>query len=262
MHDKKNNKEHRLTAILQSYQEQLMDTKATDIIAILAKGGLGAIPIYGPIFAEIIGSLIPNQRIDRIFSLLKALESKIDEKEKAKVEKRMLEEKSIDLMEDGFMQAARALSEERIEYIASLLKNSLTDEDLEHIQYKRLLFILGELNDVEVLMLKSYSMIWVKRREFEKKPQDVLTEPIVLYRDPQEKSDKHTIYKTYEANLVRLGLLSIRFEEPKPGELPEFDETTGTMKAQGYDITSLGMLLLRTIDQDDEAWWKNIKHPQ
>ena len=34
----------------------------------------------------------------------------------------MLEEKSVDLMEDGFLQAARALSEERIEYIASLLK--------------------------------------------------------------------------------------------------------------------------------------------
>ena len=262
MHDKTNNKEHHLTAILQNYKEQLMDTKATDIIAILTKGGLGAIPYLGPIAAEIIGNLIPNQRIDRIFSLLKTLESKIDEEEKSKVEKRMLEEKSIDLMEDGFMQAARALSEERIEYIASLLKNGLTNEGLEHIQYKKLLFLLGELNDVEVLMLKSHSMIWAKRHEFEKKHQDALAEPIALHRDPQEKVDKHTIYKTYEANLVRLGLLSLSFEKPEQGELPEFDAETGMLKAQGYNMTSLGILLLRSIDQDGDAWWKDIQRPQ
>ena len=262
MHDKTNNKEHRLTAILQSYQEQLMDTKVTDIIAILAKGGLGAIPIYGPIFAEIIGSLIPNQRIDRIFSLLKTLESKIDEKERAKVEKRMLEEKSIDLMEDGFMQAARALSEERIEYIASLLKNSLTNEDLEHIAYKRLLFLLGELNDIEVFILKSHLGSIAEQQEFQRKHQDVLAVPRVYLGAPQEQVDEHAIYETYEANLVRLGLLSIRFEEPEQGELPELDAETGMLKAQGYDMTSLGKLLLRSIDQDGDAWWKNIQRPQ
>ena len=134
------------------------------------------------------------------------------------------------------------------------MKNSLTNEDLEYIQYKKLLFLLGELNDVEVLMLKSHSMAWAKRHEFEKKHQDALTEPIVLYRDPQEKADKHTIYKTYEANLVRLGLLEIRFEKPRPEELPEFDEKTGMLKAQGHDMTSLGKLLLRSIDQDGDVW--------
>ena len=96
----------------------------------------------GTLAGEIVESIIPNQRIDRIASLLKTLELKIDPEEKAKIEARMLEEKSVDLMEDGFLQAARALSEERIDYIASLLKNSLTDEDLEHIAYKKLLSIL------------------------------------------------------------------------------------------------------------------------
>ena len=239
-----------------------MNIKATDVVAILAKGGLGAIPYVGPLAAEIIGNLIPNQRIDRIFSFLKALESKIDEKEKAKVEKRMLEEKSIDLMEDGFIQAARTLSEERIEHIASLLKNSLTDEDLEHIAYKKLLFLLGELNDVEVLILKSYSMTIAKQAEFRIRYQDTLTVPYVSLGSSQEQVDKHAIYEAYCANLTRLDLLKMRFQKPKRGELPEFDEKTGMVKAQGYEITSLGMLLLRSIDQDDEAWWKNIKRPQ
>ena len=212
--------------------------------------------------AEIIGSLIPDQRIDRIASLLKILESKIDEEDKDKVEKRMLEEKSIDLMEDGFMQAARALSEERIEYIASLLKNSLTNEDLEHIAYKRLLSLLGELNDIEVLILTSRLGSIAEQQEFRRKHQDVLAIPPFYLGAPQEQVDKHAIYETYEANLVRLGLLSLWFEEPEQGKLPEFDAETGMLKAHGYYITSLGKLLLRSIDQDDDAWRKNIQRPQ
>jgi hypothetical protein len=44
-----------------------------------------------------------------------------------------------------------------------------------------------------------------------------------------------------------LGLLKIRFNKPNKGEVPEFDEHTGMIKAQGYDITSLGELFLRSI---------------
>lgn len=230
-----------------------MDINKNDIAVIIGKAALGAIPYLGPLASEIIGNLIPNQRIDRIVSLLKILESKIDEEERTKVERRMLEEKSIDLMEDGFMQAARALSEERIEHIASLLKNSLTNEDLEHIQYKRLLFLLSELNDVEVLMLKSRSGSIAEQQEFQRKHQDVLAVPRIYLGAPQEQVDQHAIYETYQTNLARLGLLKVRFRKPKRGELPEFDENTGMVKAQGYGITSLGMLLLRSIDQDDNA---------
>ena len=228
-----------------------MDINENDIAAIIGKVSLSVIPCVGPLVAEIIGNVIPNQRIDRIFSLLKALESKIDEKERAKVEKRMLEEKSIDLMEDGFMQAARALSEKRIEYIASLLKNSLTNEDVEHIAYKRLLSLLGELNDIEVLILKAYSMPGGKHGEFWSKHN--LNKPSVHLGSSQEEVDKNAIHETYFTNLTRLGLLRIRFRKPKRGELPEFDEKTGMVKSQGYNITSLGRLLLRSIDQDEDS---------
>ena len=230
-----------------------LDIKATDIAATLVKGGMGAVPIYGPIIAEVISNLIPNQRIDRIVSFIKALESKVDEEVRDKVEKNMLEEKSIDLMEDGFLQAARALSEERIEYIASLLKNSLTDEDLEHIAYKKLLLLLGELNDVEVLILKSHSGSIAEQQEFRMRYQDALAVPYTSLASSREQIDKHAIYEAYRANLTRLDLLKIRFQTPKRGELPEFDEKTGMVKAQGYDITSLGRLLLRSIDQDDDS---------
>jgi hypothetical protein len=34
------------------------------------------------------------------------------------------------------------------------------------------------------------------------------------------------------------------------GELPDFDERTGRIKANGYKVTALGKLLLRLIDQN------------
>ena len=229
-----------------------MKNKMSDIAVILGKVGLSSIPTVGPLVAEIIGNLIPDLRFKRIFSLLEALESKIDPEEKEKIEARMLEEKSVDLMEDGFLQAARALSEERIEHIASLLKNSLTDEDLERSAYKRLLFLLGEINDGEVIILKSYSMYGTEQQEFWENHREVLTAPVVYLGASQEEVDKNAIYETYKMNLTHLGLLRIRFKKPKRGEFPELDEKTGMVKASGYDITSLGRLLLRSIDQTED----------
>ena len=231
-----------------------MNTKRTDVAAIIGKGLLGAIPFVGPLAAEIVGAVIPNQRIDRIESLLKLLESKIPEEDRLKVEERFISSDSVDLIEDGFIQVSRALSENRKEYIASLLKNSLTDNDLKHIEYKRLLSILGELNDLEVLILKSKTVHRMdpKHNEFWKAHEDALTSPRAHMGSTLEEIDKHTIYQTHKSHLVNLGLLEAKFKKPKRGELPEFDDKTGMIKAQSYDITSLGRLLLRSIDQGGE----------
>lgn len=230
-----------------------LDIKRNDLIASGLKSTLGAIPYLGPFISEIVGSVIPNQRIDRIASLLKALEAKIDPEEKAKVDARILEEKSVDLMEDGFLQAARALSEERIDYIASLLKNSLTDEDLEQIAYKKLLSILSELNDAEVLLLKFHTRqtTWGWVEKFRSKHPGVLSDPMYL-RTSQKEVEKHAICEAYTINLSRLGLIKSMFNRPWKDELPELDEQTGMMKSSGYYITDLGRLLLRSIDQDEE----------
>lgn len=232
-----------------------IDVKKKDVVASVLKGYLSGLPVLGPMVAEMIDDLIPNQRIDRIASLLKVLESKIDPKEKVKVEARMLEEKSIDLMEDGFLQAARALSEERIEYIASLLKNGLTDEDLERSAYKRLLFILGEINDIEVLLLKFYTKLTTigRAEEFRSKHPGILTAYINIGTS-QKEVDKHAVCEAYTTNLSRLGLIKSTFDRPWMDEPPEFDEQTGMMKSSGYIITDLGRLLLRSIDQSDKDW--------
>ena len=54
-----------------------MKSNVKDLATIFGKGLVGAIPFVGPLAAEIVGSIIPNQRIDRIETFLKMLESKI-----------------------------------------------------------------------------------------------------------------------------------------------------------------------------------------
>ena len=243
-----------------------MSTEKADVTAIIGKGLVGAIPFVGPLVAEIVGTTIPNQRIDRIESLLKLLESKILEDEKEKVKQRIVSPEYIDLMEDGFWQAARALSEERKDYIAALLKNSLTDDELKYIEYKRVMSILGELNDLEILILKSISMdrLGEEYKKFWEMHGDALELPSVVFGETTEEGiDKRAIYGAHTLHLANIGLL--KEEKPKdvtdfynksesysnllPDFTSTFDKETEVIKAENCTITRLGKLLLRSIDQ-------------
>ncbi len=229
-----------------------------DLATMFSKGIVGAIPFVGPLAAEIIGATIPNQRIDRIENFLDKLEKKINEIDKEKVKESIKKPETIDLFEDAFIQASRALSNDRKEYIASLLKNSLNDDEIKHVEYKRLLSLLGEVNDIEILMLISQRFNTIggndpEAEQFWKKHGEVIQEPPAYMGSTQEELDKHTIYLAHKLHLVNLGLLKLRFKTPRKGEIPEFDEKTGMIKSSGYDSTSLGRLLVKAIDQGEES---------
>ncbi|HOO50825.1 MAG TPA: hypothetical protein PLK94_05995 [Alphaproteobacteria bacterium] len=231
-----------------------METKTSDIAAIFSKGILALIPFVGPLAAEIIGNLIPNQRWDRLEKFLIILEEKINKLDNGNVKEKFMTEESIDLMEDAFWQTSRAISDERKDYIAALIKNSLSDEELKHLEYKKLLSLLGQINDLEILILKSYSLYQGDDEydDFWEKHEKALMPPSATLGSSQEEFDRDAIFEAHENHLVSLNLLKGQFRRPTRGELPEFDEKTGMMKAQGYDITSLGRLLLRSIDQGGE----------
>ena len=50
-----------------------LDNNKADLAAITARASLGAIPVAGSFLAEIAGTLIPNQRIDRIAKFVNEL---------------------------------------------------------------------------------------------------------------------------------------------------------------------------------------------
>jgi hypothetical protein len=226
--------------------------RVEDIIVLFSKGGLGAIPFAGPLLAELVGQVIPNQRMDRLEEYARILDTKLASIETELLDRKKQDPGFVDLFEDSLYQAARALSQERLEYIASLIKNSLTEEEIEYVYYKQLLALLGEINDVEILILKLYSLQPGLRREFWDTHEDALQTPLAVMGSPQQDIESSTIHASFKAHLVRLGLLKIKFQKPKKGEIPEFDEKTGMMKAKEHDITPLGRLLIRGIDHESK----------
>lgn len=71
---------------------------------------------------------------------------------------------------------------------------------------------------------------------------------VPTFGSSKEDIDRAAIYKTFEDNLVRLGLLRLRFYKGGKKEPPEFDYRTGTLKSSGLEITRLGRLLLKSLD--------------
>jgi hypothetical protein len=229
-----------------------LSTNKIDIVVSVGKGAAGLVPFFGGTIGEIIGNIIPNQRIDRIVHFLESLDGKVSEVEKEQYKSKITSPGFVDMMEDAFQQASRALTDERIEYISELIKQGLKDDQLAIIEKKKILWLLGELNDLEIIILKSYDHTTSQDEEFHNKHQDVIIGPQAYLGSSQEEVDKYSIHQTYRKHLEDLRLLSMNFKKPRRGEFPEFDERTGMMKSSGYSITNLGNLLLRYIGLSQE----------
>jgi len=231
-----------------------LDNNITDKVASISKGVVGAAPIIGPLLAEVVGNLIPNQRIDRISKFIRSLDERVAGLEKRPLYSIFNDPYFIDLLEDGFWSAARALSEERIDYIATVVANGISENREKTLEAKRFIQLLAELNDIEVIILRSYLMHPQEDQEFHDKHEDILTPPAAHLGSTEGEVGKSQIYNSYKENLAKLNLLKRRFKRPKRGELPDFDEKTGMIKATGYEITYLGRMLLVHIGLAETPW--------
>src|SRR5262245_41856645 len=110
-----------------------LDNNKRDKLTLAAKGIVGAIPVVGALAAEIVGAIIPNQRLDRIARFLELLAEKVAHLEESSIAAKMRTEEFIDLFEDGMIQASRAMSDERKQHLASLFQNALENETLDHL---------------------------------------------------------------------------------------------------------------------------------
>jgi len=199
-----------------------------DYITSAVKGTLGIVPFAGSLLAELAGTVIPNQRLDRIAKFVVVLETKLSNLEQDFIRSQLADENFSDLLEEGARQAARSLGDERREYIASLIANSLSQQDIEYIESKHLLRILGELNDIEVIWLRFYlEPALGGDEEFRDAHENILTPIMASISDPPSVLDKEALQESYKQHLSQLGLL-------KP-------------QNNNYQIAPLGRLLLRQI---------------
>lgn len=232
---------------------EIVKAKAVDYLASGARVALSAIPIAGSVLAEVAGSIIPNQRVDRIADFAAKLEERIADLEEAQVRNELHDEEFTDLLEESLRQASRAVSEDRRKYLASLVANSLSIEAVKHSDTKHLMRILGELNDVEVLWLRHYLVPTLGGdEEFRELHKDIFEPVTATTSSSPEELDEHALQQSYRDHLVRLGLVKEYLRKGKDG-LPEFDRMTGQPKVSRWEASQLGRLLLRSIGMINAA---------
>ena len=235
-------------------QSEELENQKKDWAVSVSKGVLGAVPLVGGLLGEVVGWVIPNQRMDRISRYVAQLEEKLGQLDKEFLSHRLTSPETIDLLEDSFFQAARALIDERMKQIAEVVKQGVTEERIKVGQCKRVLQILGDLTDFEILLLRAYALHWNREHPFIKENIEILMVKPAYIGAPQEILDAYFLHENYKSNLARLGLLKPNYEYDMKTKMPTFDSMTHGLKIRGYDITGLGRLVISTLDgfPDDE----------
>lgn len=226
-----------------------LDASPKDRGADLAKTLSSVLPGVGPFIAQILLNDLPGLRIDRVVDFIRRLAKRVDALEFGQ---KLRNEASIDLVEEGAHQSTRALSEERREHIAALVAFGLSGEEVERIEAKRLLALLSSIDDDQIIMLAAKLHRYQQDEMFHTNHAKILMPYPTHMQSTREELDAAEIADLARSQLVSLGLLRIRFKTPRSGTLPEFDDKTGMIKAQGNELTSLARLLLRRIGLAEE----------
>jgi len=215
-----------------------LDANNLDRLTSVAKGVVGACPLIGPLASEAIGHLIPNQRLDRVVQFLRELEDEVCQVDSRllNVESNLRKPEGLGLLEEGLVQAARAISQERQERLARLIGRALTEEKVKYAESKKLLNLFHELTDPEVLWLIYYSTSPTMESEFHKQliedNPDVLKPVSREMGATQEQIDRGAMQESYKSTLLRLGLVKEH--------------------GRSLQISALGGLLVRYIEARSE----------
>jgi hypothetical protein len=178
-----------------------LGSRLPDHAAATARALVSWVPFVGGALAEIVTQIVPNQRIDRLEKYLVFLQEEIANQKVS--EDRLKQPENVDLIEDGAYLAVRALSDQRKRYIARCVAEGIALAEIEHIREKRILSLLDQLDDEEILILDAYGAIPgdEAREKFEK-----LRPPAPIMSAPREIHEQNSLY---QASLDKLESLSL-----------------------------------------------------
>jgi hypothetical protein len=200
------------------------DIDETDVDRAVAASTLvlSAIPTIVPLIAEAVKHGIPKRRIERIARMLKFLGNQVSGLEEDVLAHRMRTEEFLDLFEDGLWQTTRALTEERLAHIASLLKNSIKSDDLAHEQEKMLLSLLGQLNDSELILLGWYgtNMVGERANAYYARHEDIVG-PTIRESLMSEEEERNITLRLYPKT-ARLSKMWAQASSTSASQLPAF----------------------------------------
>lgn len=224
-----------------------LDDNWRDRLVAVTKGAVGAVPLAGGLIAEIVGAIIPGQRADRITEYLRALSTRVEGMSQELRDAITSNPHKVDLIEAGGYQAARATSQERVNRIVEAVARGLSNENANLIRRKRLLQLLGDLDDDEVSLLDAYGRSYGggDRMALERVNRP---DPVHMQSSSVE-IEQNYLFDAGKANLIRLGLLKKHYSNVRKGEVPEFDSRTGDYK-HSVEVSGLGRLLLKEIGME------------
>ena len=203
----------------------------------LARAVGSMVPIAGPLIAELITEAVPGQRLERAEDWLRHLTERLAGVEEAVLRARLRKPENVALFEEGMYQAARAFSEERRRQIAELVAGGIADDRRDQLESQRILRLLGELDDAEVIVLASY--LQKNREDYWERHANVLRGLEVNKGSSRDELDVATVREAGRQHLVRLSLLD-----------------QGTLGgAASIQLNGLGRLLLRRIGLAGEDDW-------
>jgi hypothetical protein len=233
--------------------DRSLDDRVNDTVVLVTKGALGAVPFVGGLLAEVLGRLVPNQRIDRIADFLLELAARVDHVEKQVLVQALTSPEGRDLLEDGLAAASRALTIGRRKRLAAAFAKALTAVEIDHIYRKRLLQIAAALSDAELIMLHAIDLY---RRnalaaDFVTRHEAILRGPAYQFDVRLEHQPEYVRYETLLQNLASLKLITpygnatliIGMTVP-----PLFREGTSVVN---YELTPLGGTVMNLMAQDE-----------
>ena len=233
--------------------ENELERNKTDLLTSAAKSVLGALPYGGPLLSELIGNLIPDQRIDRLAKYIIELERKLSDLSTERIRELLRDNECIDLFEEGFVQASRAITDERRTQIASVVRNGLDDESIAYSESKYVLKLLQELNEQEIIWLRYHLHPMIGGdEEFRNNHKNVLERVYATIGSDESVKEKAALQESYMEHLERLGLIHSEYRIDRDTGMPEFDTFTGRPSVSHHDITFLGRLMLKQIGLIDK----------
>ncbi|MEL6931333.1 MAG: hypothetical protein AAFO95_22325, partial [Cyanobacteria bacterium J06600_6] len=111
---------------------------------------------------------------------------------------------------------------------------------IKHLQTKRLLSILGEINDIEIIILQSYGLDRQRNRDdrgrFKETHKSIFQYEYVTSKSSQDEREQNAMLQNYKDHLVNIGLVGLSH--------PSSNST--------LYLTPLGGMLLKKIGIEEE----------
>lgn len=227
--------------------QDLEDLNRSDKVAYLLKAIGGSFP-FGSFLAETIVTIIPNQKQDRIITYVKELVGRINDLPNEILDGLFDNPKFQALLEETIEQSARATTQQRYEYLASIVINGISDEKIELEESEYILSLFKQLTDVQIIWLNYY---YLKRfrnsHDYFEKHKNILKKKEVYLKGSFEDYKQVALQRGNIEQLVRLGLVREETEYDRMTKELKIDSSTKKLKVTNTVITDLGKALLLHI---------------